>query len=52
MDQSRLSVEKLENQMAGEQENYWLSVGEIAFDPFVPGKLCSRKDLAFGALTI
>lgn len=23
----------------GEQENYWLSVGEIAFDPFVPGKL-------------
>lgn len=23
----------------GEQENHWLSVGEIAFDPFVPGKL-------------
>lgn len=23
----------------GEQENHWLSVGEIAFDPFSPGKL-------------
>jgi len=26
-------------QWQGKQANYWLSVGEIAFDPFTPGKL-------------
>lgn len=26
-------------QWLNKQENYWLSVGELAFDPFVPGKL-------------
>jgi hypothetical protein len=26
-------------QWQGKQANYWLSVGEITFDPFVPGKL-------------
>lgn len=26
-------------QWLGKQENYWLSVGEILFDPFEPGKL-------------